>query len=160
MLDERFKMKTSRDQMQKPEEENQGSQRNTKQRQVILEELRMHKSHPTASELYQVVRRRLPKISLGTVYRNLELLSQNKTIRKLEIVGSEARFDGETRQHHHARCTECGAVDDLFDLPEDIDLQHYKSLDNYDVQGYRIEFYGLCPRCKDRRADSEGNKIH
>ena len=141
-------------------EQNQPNRRNTKQRQVILEELRMLKSHPTAAELYQAVRKRLPNISLGTVYRNLDLLTQSKSIQKLEVVGSEARFDGEVRQHHHARCVECGAVDDLFDLPEDIVQQHYKSLDNYDVRGYRIEFYGLCPRCKDRRADSEGNNVH
>ena len=115
----------------------------------------MTKSHPTAAELYQIVRKRLPKISLGTVYRNLELLSQNKIIQKLEMCGSEARFDGETRPHHHARCIECGAVDDLFDIPEKVVQQHYMNLDNYDIRGYHIEFYGLCPNCKSERANSE-----
>ena len=126
------------------------NQRNTKQRQVILEELRTLKSHPTAAELYHKVRQRLPKISLGTVYRNLELLTQNRSIQKLDLSGSEARFDGETKPHHHVRCTECGAVDDLFDLPRNIMQRRHMSRDDYDVQGYHIEFYGLCPRCKSK----------
>ena len=69
-------------------------QRKTRQREVIMEELAASKSHPTAAELYQTVRRRVPNISLGTVYRNLDLLSQAGTIQKLDTIGSEARFDG------------------------------------------------------------------
>ena len=129
------------------------NRRNTRQRQIIFEELRKRTTHPTAVELYHIVRQRLPRISLGTVYRNLELLTRNKTIQKLDMGGLEARFDSETRPHHHARCTQCGAIDDLFDLPADIVQHQYMSLDNYEVRGYRIEFYGLCPRCKSGRAD-------
>ena len=66
-------------------------QRNTRQRQVILEELRCLESHPTAAALHAIVRRRLPKISLGTVYRNLELLARKGMIQKLESAGAEAR---------------------------------------------------------------------
>ena len=69
-------------------------QRNTRQRQVILEELQKLTSHPTAAVLYDIVRRRLPKISLGTVYRNLELLARMGMVQKLELAGGEARFDG------------------------------------------------------------------
>ena len=126
------------------------NQRNTRQRQVILEELQALKAHPTAAELYQAVRKRLQKISLGTVYRNLEVLVGNKSIRKLDMSGSEARFDGEIKPHHHARCTKCGAIDDLFDLPQNIVPRRHMSLDDYDVHGYRIEFYGLCRKCKSR----------
>ena len=64
-------------------------QRNTKQRQVILEELQKVTSHPTAAGLYDIVRLRLPKISLGTVYRNLERLASAGTIRKLELGGAQ-----------------------------------------------------------------------
>jgi len=134
------------------------NQRNTKQRQVILEELRALKSHPTAAELYHKVRKHLPKISLGTVYRNLELLTQKKSIQKLDLSGSEARFDGETKPHHHARCTKCGAVDDLFDLPQDIVQQRHMSLNDYDIRGYRIEFYGLCRKCKSRKQTAKTTK--
>ncbi len=134
---------------------NRPYQRNTRQRQVILEELRMTKSHPTAAELYQVVRRRLPRVSLGTIYRNLEILAQNRTICKLEIGGSEARFDGETRPHHHARCTECGTVSDLFDIPEEVVQRQYLDMGEYDVRGYHIEFYGLCAGCKSKQVTEE-----
>ncbi len=76
-------------------------QRNTQQRQVILEELQKLTSHPTVAEVYEIVRKRLSKISLGTVYRNLELLAQNRTIQKLDISGTEARFDGNPERHWH-----------------------------------------------------------
>ena len=64
--------------------DNVKTQRNTQQRQVIYEELKRLTSHPTAAELYEVVRKRLPKISLGTVYRNLEILVRNDMIAKIE----------------------------------------------------------------------------
>ena len=91
-----------------------GSQRRkTRQRQVILEELQAVTSHPTAVELYQLVRRRLPRVSLGTVYRNLDLLARMGLIEKKEHSGGEARFDANTAQHDHLRCVRCGRVDDL-----------------------------------------------
>ena len=71
--------------------------RMTRQRAVILEELRKVKTHPTADELYSIVRERLPRISLGTVYRNLDFLTESKEILKLESAGSIRRFDGDTR---------------------------------------------------------------
>ena len=74
-------------------------QRNTRQRAVIVEELCKTTAHPTAVELYEVVRRRLPKISLGTVYRNLDLLARLGIIDKLDLSGAEARFDGDVRPH-------------------------------------------------------------
>ena len=76
-----------------------GFQRNTPQRKVILEELQKAASHPTAAELYEIVRRRLPRISLGTVYRNLELLSESGLIRKLSMGSAEARFDGDLEDY-------------------------------------------------------------
>ena len=88
----------------------------TNQRQVILEELRNVKTHPTASELYDMVRQRLPRIGLGTVYRNLELLADCGIINKLETGGEQKRFDGNPGPHYHIRCTTCGRVDDI-DMP-------------------------------------------
>ena len=93
-------------------------QRNTRQRQVILEELQKLTSHPTAPDLYGIVRKRLPKISLGTVYRNLELLTRHNVIKKLDLRGSVAHFDGNSTLHYHVRCSCCDQVDDLYELPE------------------------------------------
>ena len=87
--------------------------RMTRQRMVILEELRKVKTHPTADELYAMVRTRMPRISLGTVYRNLDFLTESKEILKLESAGSIRRFDGDTRPHQHVRCRVCGKIGDV-----------------------------------------------
>ena len=69
--------------------------------------------HPTADEVYQVVRKRLPRISLGTVYRNLDVLSESGEISRLDRCGAQYRFDGDLEQHYHIRCSSCGRVDDI-----------------------------------------------
>jgi Fur family ferric uptake transcriptional regulator len=126
------------------------SHRNTLQRRIILEELCAVTSHPTASELYELVRERLPKISLGTVYRNLELLTQLGVVRKLEFAGAEARFDGTVAPHHHVRCQECGQVDDIHELPADLVRVDRTMLGGYEILGHRLEFIGICPACRAR----------
>ena len=80
----------------------------TRQRPVILEELKNLTTHPTADELYSMVRRRLPRISLGTVYRNLEILSEMGLAQKLESAGAQRRYGGDVtdlwraiRTKHH-----------------------------------------------------------
>jgi len=123
-------------------------QRNTQQRTVVLEELKKLSSHPTAAELYDVARGRMPKISLGTVYRNLELLAQNGVIRKLDIGGAEARFDGNPERHYHVRCIHCQRVDDVHDLPEDFVKEQAGNLAGYDIVGFRLDFLGVCPDCQ------------
>ena len=121
--------------------------RDTPQRRIVLEELRKLKSHPTATELYAIVRRRIEEISLGTVYRNLELLTRMGLIQKLELGSSEARFDGDTSKHHHVQCVQCGRVDDLHGLPDDLLLGVPEKLNNYKILGHRLVFYGVCSRC-------------
>lgn len=121
--------------------------RMTKQRKVILEELRRVTSHPTAGDLCDMVRRRLPKISLGTVYRNLEILSRQGIITKLDIAGHEMRFDGNVDQHYHLRCRACGRVDDLFMEPLAGLDETAERLSGYEVYGHSLEFVGVCPEC-------------
>ena len=131
------------------------SQRNTRQRRVILEELRKLSSHPTAADLYEIVRRHLPRISLGTVYRNLELLARMDLIQKLEISGTEARFDGNPDRHYHVRCVRCERVDDLHEVPDDPMKGGFEELDGYEILGYRLEFFGICPECRKRPGAKE-----
>jgi len=133
------------------------ARRNTRQRQVVLEELAKLTSHPTAAELYEIARRRLPKLSLGTVYRNLELLAADGAIQKLEISGTESRFDGNPERHHHVRCVRCGRVDDVHGLPADLVRADFRTLSGYDIIGHRLEFAGICPDCK-RSATPEDSK--
>lgn len=129
-------------------------QRNTPQREVILEELRNLTSHPTAVGLYEIVRRRLPRISLGTVYRNLELLAEMGAIQKLDLAGSQARFDGNVDRHHHVRCTGCGRVDDVSGAPLDLARAKYNDCSGYELLGYRLEFVGICPGCREQSSRS------
>lgn len=124
---------------------------NTNQRRIIIEELRKLKTHPTADELYDIVRKRLPQISLGTVYRNLELLSEAREIMKLELSGKQKRFDGNPERHYHLRCTECGRVEDV--APEkmkDVDEKLNELVKNLKIDDFRLELSGLCSYCKQR----------
>ena len=70
--------------------------RMTRQRKVILEIMKNVTSHPTADQVHQMVRKTLPHVSLATVYRNLEILSEHGMIQKLELAGAQRRFDGKT----------------------------------------------------------------
>ena len=131
--------------------------RNTRQRQIILEELRRLHSHPTASQLYERTRRRLPKISLGTIYRNLDLLVRAGLVQKLETAGGEARFECCAPAHHHIRCVQCGRVADARGLTEDPVKVNVTEFAGYEITGCRLEFEGICPACRAANArSSEG----
>lgn len=121
--------------------------RMTKQRKVILDVLRSVTSHPTAEELYSMVRERIPRISLGTVYRNLDLLTAAGDVCQLSAGGTVRRFDGDIRPHCHVRCVVCGKVGDVW-------VEAVPSLNALDAQaeGFtvtesRLEFYGVCAGC-------------
>ena len=121
--------------------------RMTRQRKVILEELRKLDTHPSADEIYEVVRHRLPRISLGTVYRNLEVLSELGEIQKLELSGLLKRFDWDTKKHYHIRCVRCSRVDDAPIAPlNQLDNELYGAT-VFEIIGHNLEFTGLCPEC-------------
>lgn len=122
----------------------------TTQRQIILEELGKVTSHPTANEVYDMVRKRLPRIGLGTVYRNLELLAESGVILKLEVGGTQKRFDATVDPHYHIRCAQCGKVDDIeIPVQEQIeDAAHQAS--SYEILGHHIEFSGICSSCQEK----------
>ena len=121
--------------------------RMTRQRRAILDTLTGMKSHPTADELYSVVRRKMPRISLGTVYRNLEDLSSAGIVRKIDAGGGQRRFDGDMDPHYHARCIDCGKVLDIHaEAPVDL-ADVARALGDFQLIGHRLEFVGLCPEC-------------
>lgn len=122
--------------------------RNTPQRKIILAELCAVKTHPTAAELYDMVRLRLPRVSLGTVYRNLEVLHQDGMINKLEFAGTETRFDGDLSDHYHVRCTECDHIEDVFNLSPSEKPAQPTELAGYQISGHRLEYIGVCPSCQ------------
>lgn len=129
--------------------------RMTRQRKIILEELRKVDTHPSADEVYEMVRKRLPRISLGTVYRNLEILSEQGDIQKLEPGCSLKRFDGNPSEHCHVRCIRCDRIADVpMTTDLEIDLDKVNSAD-FKIIGHRLEFLGLCPRCSGKSESAE-----
>lgn len=125
----------------------------TTQRQIILEELGKVSSHPTANEVYDMVRKRLPRIGLGTVYRNLELMAETGIILKLEVGGTQKRFDATIAPHYHIRCLSCGKVDDI-ELPVMADINKTAAeLSQYQVLGHHIEFSGICSECSNNESE-------
>lgn len=121
--------------------------RMTKQRQVILERLREVKTHPTTDEVYAMVKEDLPKISLGTVYRNLDILAELGLIQKLEMAGQPKRFDGNPHPHLHGKCIACERV---VDLGPDFDFGLDKKINGFKVLDYKLEIIGLCSRCQEK----------
>jgi len=119
----------------------------TPQRKVILEALQETDSHPTADEIYETVRRVMPRISLGTVYRNLDLMASEGLILKLHVEDSQMRFDGNTDPHLHIACIHCGKVSDIFETP---DLNEFiTSLPtDYAILNYTLLLHGVCPSCQ------------
>lgn len=133
-------------------------QRNTRQRRLILQELKEFETHPTASEIYLRVRERLPKISLATVYRTLESLATMGVIRKLETVGPESRFDGNLEPHHHLRCRVCGCFEDLYPIPSVAEKGALDEWNGWQISSIRVEYSGVCPGCRDKLG-KEGGKV-
>ncbi|MFO7728027.1 MAG: transcriptional repressor [Desulfonatronovibrio sp.] len=123
----------------------------TRQRKIILEKLRQTQSHPTAVEVYDEVRKCLPNISLGTVYRNLDVLSKTGTIRKIETCGDQKRFDGTPEDHLHIICSRCGKVRDVLSDFK-IDIERLADIDSdFTITGVRLEILGFCPECEQQQ---------
>jgi len=130
----------------------------TRQRKVILESIEGLTCHPTAVEVYELVRKKLPRISLGTVYRNLEALSSAGLVQKLEPCSYQKRFDPNVKNHLHILCSSCGRLDD-FPVEIEIDLKKFVKLKSeFDITGYRIEFTGICPDCRKKLAKNPARK--
>ena len=123
-------------------------------RRVILEVLRGTESHPTAEEVHRLVRRRLPRVSLGTVYRNLRLLVAQRLA--AEIPGPHSRFDANMDAHHHFTCVRCGCIVDVdgpLAEPQAEALRvRIASRTGLAITHHRIEFFGRCPQCRSAKS--------
>lgn len=121
--------------------------KHSRQRAMIKEFLMTRKDHPTADVVYMNVRQQNPNISLGTVYRNLTLLSDIGEIQKLRVGDGVDHFDADISPHNHFVCSECGSVIDLdMDSIEDINKIAAKRFDGQ-ITGHVTYFYGTCGNC-------------
>ncbi|HEY50491.1 MAG TPA: transcriptional repressor [Dehalococcoidia bacterium] len=128
--------------------------RNTKQRKAIISVLKNTNSHPTADWVYHEVRKEIPNISLGTVYRNLKQLNDNGDILELNLSGTLSRFEGRTDNHYHFRCEKCGRIFDLDEpVDEELDRKVAKKT-GFRITHHQLEFRGLCQECQQKINES------
>lgn len=119
----------------------------SRQRDSIKAFLMGRKDHPTADVVYMNVRNEFPNISLGTVYRNLTLLSELGGIRRLRVGDGVDHFDADLSPHYHFVCTKCGSVTDL-DMPSIESIVDIAGADfNGSIDGHVTYFYGTCGNC-------------
>ena len=126
--------------------------RMTEQRRAVLEALASVNTHPTAAEVYELVRAKLPDVSQGTVYRNLHKLIELGYAIELDYGSGAAHFDACVEPHHPVRCTECNQVADLEGCEQPApDLESARrAAGDWIIVDCRIEYLGLCPTCRDR----------
>lgn len=119
----------------------------SRQREAVMLYLRSTKSHPTAEQVYTQIRKAFPKISLGTVYRNLNLLADCGEILRLNCGDGVEHFDACTEPHNHFICRTCGAV---LDLPAGVvNITSPDVAEDFrgKIEGYEVYFYGNCEEC-------------
>ena len=123
------------------------NRKHSRQRDAIIAFLKSRNDHPTAEEIYTEIRHTIPNISLGTVYRNLTLLSDSGEILRLSFDGKADHFDGTIHPHYHFICTRCGGLQDI-PLPYDnqLDICADKVFDGT-IENHSLIFEGLCKSC-------------
>ena len=121
----------------------------SRQRDALLNELQSRYDHPTAEELYLEVKKDIPNLSLGTVYRNLNLLENSGEIVKISADGAD-RYDGNLAPHCHFSCVKCGSVTDI-KLPENAFpiADNIINCVNGTVERYSLSLFGVCSECAD-----------
>ena len=119
-------------------------QRHSEQRDRIYQAVCASREHPTAQMIYDELRPRMPKLTLGTVYRNLQQMARDG--RLVEIDGPVARFDATIHPHTHLRCQSCGSVADV-ELPYDAALDRVCRMEGWNIIGHNLMFTGICPAC-------------
>ena len=119
----------------------------TPYRAAVLDVLQGNCDHPTAAEIYRKVRRRRPGVAYATIYNALNWLTRNGMIVELKHGDEASRYDPITERHDHLVCTSCGAlVDSRIELPRKVWSGAARRA-GFRVEQYRLELYGLCPRC-------------
>ncbi len=120
----------------------------TEQRAAVYEYLSGVEHHPTAEEVFLAVKQKLPRISLATVYKNLEALVQCGAVSKLTYGDASARYDIRTDHHYHTRCLSCGRMWDLEAARGKSALEQIKAQPGFTVSDFRLELLGFCQDCK------------
>lgn len=118
------------------------------QRKLIFNAVLENKVHPTADYIYNLLKKDYPDLSLGTVYRNLNIMAENNMLRKISIPNGSDRFDGTLNEHQHIVCTKCGKVIDILinDFDKICKLMNHKT--GFIININSIVFEGICADCQ------------
>lgn len=122
--------------------------RETRQRKVVMDILKNTKEHPDALWIFQRAQEMTSKISLGTIYRTLELLVREGKINKFYDTNAVARFDGDITPHHHLICRSCGRILDWVDKSLDEKVKEVGEKTKFKDISYEVFIYGICPDCQ------------
>ena len=123
----------------------------TRKRERIHEFLRASEDHPTAAQTHKALLGELPQLSLGTVYRNLEVLVSQGVVEEVPSAGG-TRYDGNPKPHHHFICERCGAIDDLHLVAPRSLAQKLRRARGRRAMRIKIDFFGLCEACESHDA--------
>ncbi|HAF14216.1 MAG TPA: transcriptional repressor [Blastocatellia bacterium] len=134
--------------MAKSTESQKTGEKLTRQRDAVLQVIRERADHPTANEIFQAARLRLPTISYATVYNSLRFLKEAGLVHEIKFGDSASRYDRETDRHDHAICTGCGKLVD-FDLPQAAELMVVAARKSkFKPESVHLTLRGLCPDCR------------
>ena len=118
----------------------------SRQKKLVYDIVAATMSHPTADWVYEQARKKLPRISLGTVYRNLKQLTAEGLLLEITTSRGAARYDANLTKHSHLRCARCNRLEDL--TQNEIEFIPKSRLRRYQILEFRIEFLGICPACR------------
>lgn len=127
---------------------NEKTYKKSKQRQKILELLQSTDEHPTADWIFSRLRAEMKNLSLGTVYRNLNLLVEMGLARKINFGTAFDRFDAVVKNHYHLVCEKCGSVYDLDMEPDEMLVKNAAGKTSFIIREHKIEFFGICKKCQ------------
>ena len=131
--------------------------RSTRQRRLVYDAVIGTETHPTAEWVYEVVRRAMPKISLGTVYRNLQVLVGEGRLKSFQRDG-RARYDGDLAPHDHFACDRCGLFLDIPRAAEVLPAEKRLRARGFVVSERVLEFHGLCRKCRRGPSTARGGR--
>jgi len=124
-----------------------GIRKHSRKRDAVLEKIRSTASHPSALWVYEELRKDIPDLSLGTVYRNISVFKEEGLIISVGVVNGQERFDGNTSEHTHFICLDCGDVLDVAAAPDEADKRKIEAENGVEILYRQLNFYGRCPQC-------------
>jgi Fur family peroxide stress response transcriptional regulator len=125
----------------------------THQRKIIFEAVVAAPGHYSPEQIYSVVKRRVPSVSLATIYNNLRVFVEKGLLREVSPHASTLLVEGNLKPHHHLVCTSCKSVQDITGDFIDFKRLARQAPGGFDLTEPQIEVFGLCPRCSHKTQD-------